>query len=73
MNKNWTNGMEGRTAFLDKYALEDVIVFQHIEVAVLDGYYYDEGFNTKIKAQCQEAFDKRKVEKDAMGKHVRNS
>ena len=35
---------------------------------VLDGYYFDEGFNTKIKEEIQVVFDKRKVEKDAMEK-----
>ena len=63
MRKNWTNEMEDRIAFLDKYACEDAIKFQDIEFDVLDGYYFDEGFNTKIKEEIQVVFDKRKAEK----------
>ena len=47
--KNWSNDMEGRIAFLDKYACEDALKFQSIEFDVLDGYYFDEGFNPMIK------------------------
>ena len=66
MKKNWSNGMEGRIAFLDKYACEDAIAFQDVKFDVLDGYYFDEGFNTKIKEEIQVLFDKRKEEKSKM-------
>ena len=46
-SKTWTNNMENKIVYLDKICLEDAIEFQDIEFEIIDGYYYDEGFNTK--------------------------
>ena len=54
--KNWSNEMVGRVCFLDKYGLEDAIEFQNIEFEILDGHYYDEGFNTTIKDKIRDIF-----------------
>ena len=47
-NSELTNLMV-KFAYLNKVGLEDVIEFQHIEFYIIDGYHYDEGFNTTIK------------------------
>lgn len=44
---------------LDKYGLEDAIEFQQIEFVVLDGYYFDEGYNKTIRNQIKVIFDRR--------------
>ena len=45
--------MVGRVCFLDKYGLEDAIEFQNIEFEILDGYYFDEGFNTTVRDKSE--------------------
>ena len=57
--KNWSNDLVGKTCFLDKTGLEDAATFQNIEFDVIDGYYFNEGFNTQIKTQIKVIFDKR--------------
>ena len=61
--KNWINEMTGRLCFLDKYGLEDAIEFQDVEFEIIDGYYFDEGFNTTIKDKIRDIFNLRKLEK----------
>ena len=46
--KSWSNDLVGKIVFLDKTGLEDASTFQDVEFEVLDGYFFDEGFNTKI-------------------------
>jgi hypothetical protein len=58
--KNFTNDVEGVRIFTDKTALEDMIKFHQIEFKIIKGYYFDEGFNTKIKDVIRYIFDKRK-------------
>ena len=57
--KNWSNDLVGKIVFLDKTGLEDAITFQGVEFEVLDGYCFNDGFNTKIKEQIKVIFDKR--------------
>jgi hypothetical protein len=55
---------EPTTMYVDKYALEDLVEFQGIEYDFLEGLYFDEGFNTKIKEVIKHMFDQRKKYKD---------
>ena len=55
--------MVGRVFFLDKYGLEDAIEFQDIEFEIIDGCYFDEGFNTTIKDEIRKIFNIRAAEK----------
>jgi hypothetical protein len=57
--RNFTNDMIGRTMRVDKYTLEDLIEFQKIEFDIVRGYYFDEGFNTKIKETILFCFEER--------------
>jgi hypothetical protein len=45
--------------YVDKTTLEDLIEFQGIEYEFLEGYYFDEGFNTKIKDTIKHMFNQR--------------
>lgn len=58
--RTFTNDMVGKTIFIDKIALEDAIKYQNIEFDVIRGYYFDEGFNTKIKTTIEHIFNERK-------------
>lgn len=55
----FTNDMIGRTIRVDKYTLEDIIQFQQITFDVVRGYYFDEGFNTKVRDVIMTIFNKR--------------
>jgi hypothetical protein len=51
--------------YVDKYTLEDLIKFQGIEYEFIDGYYFNKGFNTKIKETIFHMFNQRlKYKKD---------
>jgi len=58
--RTFTNEMIGKTIFIDKIALEDTIAQHNIEFEVVRGYYFDEGFNTKINDTIQHIFNERK-------------
>jgi hypothetical protein len=55
----FSNDMVGKTIRVDKYTLEDMIEFQGITFDVVRGYYFDDGFNTKIKDTIQFLFNER--------------
>ena len=55
----FTNDCEGRTMYVDKITLEDLIEFQDVSFTILRGYYFNEGFNDKIKEVIQFLFQKR--------------
>jgi hypothetical protein len=57
--RNFTNEMENKTMFVDKITLEDIIKYHEIEFDIIRGYYFDEGFNTKINLVINYIFDKR--------------
>ena len=57
--KTFTNDMEGEVVYLGKTALEDVIKYQNIEYEIINGYYFNEGFNTSINSIITEIFERR--------------
>jgi hypothetical protein len=46
--RNFTNEMVGKTIVVDRQSLEDLVEFHQITYEILQGYYFDEGYNTKI-------------------------
>jgi hypothetical protein len=60
----WTNDMVGKTIFVDKFALEDLIQFQKIEFNIIKGYYYDEGRNYQIGETIEHLFNTRLKKKE---------
>jgi hypothetical protein len=55
----FTNDMIGRTIRVDKYTLEDIIKFQKATFDVIRGYYFNDGFNTKVRDVITTIFNKR--------------
>jgi hypothetical protein len=55
----FNNDMIGKIISIDKTSLEDLIEFQKVEFEVIRGYYFDEGFNTKIKEVINFLFEER--------------
>ena len=45
----FSNDMAGRVVYIDKVSMVDAIEFQQMEFEVLEGYYFDSGFNPTIK------------------------
>lgn len=54
---------EVEEVYLDKIGLEDLINFQKCEVTVLDGVYFNEGRNNKLKEVIEEMFELRAKKK----------
>jgi len=57
--KTFTNDMEGKVVYLGKTALEDAIKYQKIEYEIINGYYFNDGFNTSINTIITEIFERR--------------
>lgn len=57
--RNYTNDMVGKHIFVDKIQLEDLIEFQGVEFDIIQGYYFNEGHNDKIKKVIKFLFDER--------------
>ena len=55
----FSNDMVGKTLYVDKTSLEDLIVFQNIEFDIIRGYYFDEGYNKKINSTITHIFNER--------------
>ena len=58
--RDFNNDMEGKIMIVDKTTAEDLINFQDVSFEVLNGYYYNEGFNDKIVDTIKYLFSKRK-------------
>lgn len=76
---NYTNDCEGKILTVGKIYLEDLIKFQEIEYEIIRGYYFDEGFNTKIRSVINYLYNTRNILKkqgnpaEAMYKLIMNS
>lgn len=55
----FSNDMVGKTIRVDKYSLEDLIKFHEITFDVIRGYYFNEGFNTRINTVIEFLFNER--------------
>ena len=63
--RQFTNELEGHIIYIDKIALEDAIKWHKIEFDILDGYYFNEGFNYKCRDIIKDLYQKRlKFKKD---------
>ena len=62
--RNFTNDLEGKTLYLDDIALNDAIEFQQMEFEIIDGYYFDHGFNTRVKQVHEHLFYQRQFRKN---------
>jgi hypothetical protein len=57
--RHFTNDMAGKTMYVDKYMLEDMIEFQHVTFDIVRGYYYNEGRNEKLADVVLNLFNER--------------
>jgi inorganic pyrophosphatase len=61
----WTNDLdEEEYIYVDKWTLEDLVRHSDVEYEILQGYYYDEGRNYKIKEVISNLYDLRAKYKD---------
>lgn len=59
-SREYTNNTIGHKIIVNKYDLEDLINFQKVEFKILRGYFFNDGFNTKINEEIKYLFEKRK-------------
>ena len=57
--RHYTNEMVGYHMYVDKTTLEDLVEFHKIEYEVVNGIYFNEGFNPTINRVQQGLFDQR--------------
>ena len=57
--RDWTNDLVGKDIYLSSVSLQDAITYQKIKFDIIEGYYYNEGFNNKINSVIRELFNKR--------------
>jgi hypothetical protein len=55
----FSNDMVGKTVIIDKISLEDLLNFQKVTFKVIRGYYFNEGFNTKVNDTIKYLFQAR--------------
>ena len=60
------------TVIIDKYTLEDYIKLHEIDYEIIDGLYYNNGFNKKMGDLINELFNKRIVYKSQGNKGMSN-
>lgn len=63
--RDFSNELEGQIIVVGKITLEDLIEYQQIEFEIIRGYYYNEGFNPKIKEVIKTIFEERLKQKAA--------
>jgi len=64
--REWTNKMIGSECYVDKTTLEDWITFHDIEYDIIEGYYYNEGRNSKINEVIKHIYDERRKYKNEL-------
>ena len=55
----FTNDMVDRIIYIDNTSLEDCVKFQGLEYEIIDGYYFNDGFNKKIVECIKFLFNER--------------
>lgn len=55
----FSNDMVGKNIYVCKFDLEDLIKFHKIEFDIIDGYYYNQGRNNKLKEVIDFVFNER--------------
>jgi hypothetical protein len=60
----FSNDMVGKKIIIDKISLEDLLQFQKVTFNVIRGYYFNEGFNTKVNETIKYLFNARQQKKD---------
>jgi len=61
--RHFTNDLNDRYIYVDKISLEDAMNFQKIDFDIIQGYYYNEGRNNKIKEVINYLYNERKIKK----------
>jgi len=57
--RKFTNDIDGKRFYVDNICLEDIIEFQGVDYKVIRGYYFNDGFNTKINKVITFMFNER--------------
>ncbi|GMF41039.1 unnamed protein product [Phytophthora fragariaefolia] len=58
-SRNFTNDIIGRSMIVVKQALEDIVRFQGASYTVIEGIYWNEGFNNRITKTTSKIFNAR--------------
>jgi len=61
----FSNEMEGKLVYVDRFTLEDFIEFQDGKVEFIQGYFFDEGRNNTICDEINRVYETRSAKKKA--------
>ena len=62
--RDWSNDLVGAEIYCDNLALDDFIEFQGLEFKIIEGYYFNDGFNPTIVNVMRDLFQQRIVAKN---------
>lgn len=62
----FSNDLDGQMLYVDNIALADAIEFQGLEFEIIEGLYFDEGFNPRLQEVMQHLIDGRFIAKAEM-------
>ena len=62
--RDWSNNLEEAVIYCDNLSLDDFIEFQKIEFDILEGYYFEDGFNPTIVKVMRQLFTQRLLAKN---------
>lgn len=63
--RNFTNDLIGKEIYIDNISLDDFIEHQGVKVEIIQGYYYNDGFNNTINSVIDTLYTERKRFKKA--------
>lgn len=58
-SRDFTNDLVGKEIIMDQYALEDLVKFQRATYKVIEGLYWNDGFNPEITTSIVKLFNER--------------
>lgn len=61
--REFTNDVDNHIIYFNKFSFEDAIAYHDIEYEILDGVYFNEGRNNKIKNVIKYLYDERRKKK----------
>lgn len=75
-NREWLVGQDaiGKHLYCDNTMLEDWVKFQDIDFDIVRGYYYEDGFNTRVNTTIKNLYDGRlklKAERNPLEKIIK--
>ena len=57
----WTNDLENEIIYVDRFTLEDLVKFSKVKYEILQGYYFNDGRNSRVQEVITNLFNMRRI------------